>query len=142
MQYEAILKAKKEERRKKEQEKKDLLKAPLDPLPIRPLCEYEELREKNIKEREEAMAKSGFFVNLTSYKKEIGLVDNQLLSEAQSGKKKNIGELKKETNIKANHKKKKKDQRIITPSIKRESDKTCVDELKGLEQRARSALQF
>ena len=123
LQYEAILKAKKEERRKKEQEKKDLLKAPLDPLPIRPLCEYEELREKNIKEREEAMAKSGFFVNLTSYKKEIGLVDNQLLSEAQSGK-------KKETNIKANHKKKKKDQRIITPSKKRESDKTCVDEIK------------
>ena len=99
------------------------MKAPLDPLPIRPLCEYEELREKNIKEREEAMAKSGFFVNLTSYKKEIGLVDNQLLSEAQSGK-------KKETNIKANHKKKKKDQRIITPSKKRESDKTCVDEIK------------
>ena len=99
------------------------MKAPLDPLPVRPLCEYEELREKNIKEREEAMAKSGFFVNLTSYKKEIGLVDNQLLSEAQSGK-------KKETNIKANHKKKKKDQRIITPSKKRESGKTCVDEIK------------
>ena len=32
---------------------------------------------------------------------EIGLVDKQFLSEAQSGIKKNIGELKKETNIKS-----------------------------------------
>ena len=98
LQYKAILKARKEElnekRREKRQEEKDLLKAPLDPLPVRPLCEYEELREKNIKEREEAMAKSGFFDNLTSYKKEIGLVDNQLLCKAQSGKKKYNEELK------------------------------------------------
>ena len=46
---------------------------PIPPLPEQELCEYEKLREKNIKERENAMADCKFFENLQQYKKEIGL---------------------------------------------------------------------
>ena len=49
-----------------EQEKRELMKIPLDPLPERELCEYEKLREKNIKEREAIMEKFGFFNDLNS----------------------------------------------------------------------------
>ena len=44
-----------EKRRQKEQEKKDLMKIPFEALPERDPCEYEKLRENNIKEREEAI---------------------------------------------------------------------------------------
>ena len=42
---------------------------PIKPLPERKLCPYEKKREDNIREREEEMAKSGYFENLAAYKK-------------------------------------------------------------------------
>ena len=50
---------------------RDLMDTTLEPLPERDLCEYELLREKNIKEREDVMLKSGFFDDWDCYKKEI-----------------------------------------------------------------------
>ena len=47
---------------------------PIDPFPETEISEYEKLRMKNIKEREDAMAKSGFFDDLIRYKKKIGLI--------------------------------------------------------------------
>lgn len=77
----AIKKSRKEEekekRRLREKSRKESMNIPLDPLPERELCEYEKYREKNIKEREMAMSESGFFDDLISYKKEIGLVKNK-----------------------------------------------------------------
>ena len=63
-----------EKRRLKEEIRKEAMKIPLDPLPERDLVPYEKYRENNIKEREKAMFESGFFDDLISYKKEIGLV--------------------------------------------------------------------
>lgn len=64
-----------EKRRQIEQEKRELMKIPLDPLPERELCEYEKLREKNIKEREAIMEKFGFFNDLNSCKKGMEQVE-------------------------------------------------------------------
>ena len=72
----------KEKRRLREKLRKESINIPLDP--ERELCAYEKYREKNIKEREEAMSESGYFDDLISYKKEIGLVkktDNVLRIE-------------------------------------------------------------
>ena len=49
------------QRKEKYQERKAALQVPLAPLPEKELCQYERIREKNIKEREKAMADSGFF---------------------------------------------------------------------------------
>ena len=49
------------------------LNIPLGPLPERELCQYEMIRENNIKEREKAMADSGFFEDMLEYKKKIWL---------------------------------------------------------------------
>ena len=49
------------------------METPLGSLPENELCEYEKLRERNIKEREQAMEESGFFPDLQKYKKKIGL---------------------------------------------------------------------
>ena len=46
---------------------------PVNPLPAREMCLYERIREGNIKEREEAMAKSNFFEDLLDAKKDMGL---------------------------------------------------------------------
>ena len=45
------------------------MEEPLPPLPEKELCEYEKQRERNIKEREEAMAASDFFEDLNEYEK-------------------------------------------------------------------------
>ena len=78
-QDEAIKKFRNEEnkklRRLKEEERRKSMSIPLDPLPERDLCEYEKIRENNISEREKAMYESGFFEDLLSYKREIGLVN-------------------------------------------------------------------
>ena len=63
----------KEKRKLKLLERKKEMNRPIDPFPKQQLCEYERLREKNIKEREEAMAASGLFEKLISYKVEIGM---------------------------------------------------------------------
>ena len=57
--------------------RKEALAVPLEPLPERELCAYERLRERNISEREKAMADSGFFEDLDSFKSEIGLVKDK-----------------------------------------------------------------
>ena len=59
------------------EKRKEALAVPLDPLPERELCAYERLRERNISEREKAMAVSGFFEDLDSFKSEIGLVKDK-----------------------------------------------------------------
>ena len=94
--YEAInkerKKAQKENRKQKERDRKEAMNNPLEPLPEKELCEYEKMREKNIKEREEAMAASNFFEDLQDYKKTIGLTQ-----EADSSKTKKEKNLKKKT---------------------------------------------
>ena len=55
-------------------ERKEAMDEPVPPLPERELCEYEKLRERNIKEREEAMAASDFFEDLSEFKKKTGLI--------------------------------------------------------------------
>ena len=71
-------KERKEKRRQRYQEYKERMAIPLDPLPKTELCPYEQLRENNIKEREEAMRKCGFFRDLENTKKEIGLVKDNM----------------------------------------------------------------
>ena len=62
-----------EKRRQKYKEFKEKLSIPLDPLPERELCPYEQMRENNIQERKEAMRKCGFFEDLDKTKNDIGL---------------------------------------------------------------------
>ena len=50
---------------------KAAMKTPILPLPENEQCDYEKIREGNIKEREEAMQESGFFEDLQKYKKNI-----------------------------------------------------------------------
>ena len=47
---------------------------PIVPHPEKELCDYEKLRIKNIEERQQAMAESGFFDDLLDYKVKIGLL--------------------------------------------------------------------
>ena len=62
----------KEKRKKIQKEQKEAMDKPLDPIPEKELCEYEKLRNRNIKEIEGAMAANNFFEDLQEYKKEIG----------------------------------------------------------------------
>ena len=64
----------KEKRKQKMEEIKNAMKRPINPLPESELCDYEKLREKNIKEREDAMRESGFYEGLLTYKRHIGLL--------------------------------------------------------------------
>ena len=64
----------KEKRMQKQMERKQKMETAMDPLPDRELCPYEKLREEIIKEREKAMADSGFFEDLINTKREIGLL--------------------------------------------------------------------
>ena len=66
----------KEKRRQKEKERKEAMNKPVQPLPERELCQYEKIREDNIKERKEAMAKCHFFDDLHEVKKDIGFFRN------------------------------------------------------------------
>ena len=61
----------KEKRMQKQMERKQKMETAIDPLPDRELCPYEKLREEIIKEREKAMADSGFFEDLINTKREI-----------------------------------------------------------------------
>ena len=54
-------------------ERRIALSSPIAPFLDKELCEYEKLRERNITEREYAMAESGFFEDLIDFKKKIGL---------------------------------------------------------------------
>ena len=72
MRLEADMKEAREKRNMENKEKrkalKKALKKPIAALPVRELCEYEKIREKNIKERYEAMKKSNFFEELEEAK--------------------------------------------------------------------------
>ena len=72
MRLEADMKEAREKRNMENKEKrkalKKALKKPIAALPVRELCEYEKIREKNIKERYEAMKKSKFFEELEEAK--------------------------------------------------------------------------
>ena len=73
---EATVKRIKEEQKEKRLVKREELKRaiakPIDPLPERELCQYEKIREDIIRERQEAMAKFGFFEDLNQTKEAIG----------------------------------------------------------------------
>ena len=56
------------ENKEKRETLKKALKKPIAALPVRELCEYEKIREKNIKERYEAMKKCKFFEELEEAK--------------------------------------------------------------------------
>ena len=58
-------------RRLKEKERKEAMSIPIPPFPKEELCAYEKLREKNIKEIEEAMKESKFFETLHEIKKNM-----------------------------------------------------------------------
>ena len=92
LQDEAIAKFRKaeinESKRKKAQERKDLLSEPLDPLPEKDPSEYEKLREKNIRDRVDAMEKSGFFKDLSDYKKAMGLTNQEKTVITRKGNRK------------------------------------------------------
>ena len=78
-------KIQREKRRQKEKERKEAMNKPVLPLPERELCDYEILRDKNVREREKAMAESGFFEDLNEYKKKIGF-SNDIQSEIKEKK--------------------------------------------------------
>ena len=61
-----------EKRKQKEEELKAAMQHPVPPLPEKEMCEYEKLRENNIKEREKAMEEAGYFEDLHNYKRKIG----------------------------------------------------------------------
>ena len=82
-------KERKERRRQKNKEMKDKMKLPIPPIPDRQLCPYEQLREDNIKEREDAMKKCGFFDDLKDTKKEIGFPLDDIVKS--NDKSKNVG---------------------------------------------------
>ena len=76
--FEEICKEKKRIAKEKRKEKNEKLKAamkkPIDSLPVKEMSKYEKIRQDIIKEREQAMAESGFFDDLLKYKKNIGLL--------------------------------------------------------------------
>ena len=75
---EASIEEQQERARERRHQKNEKLRAamniPIVPNPEKELCEYEKLRMRIIKEREQAMAESGFFDDLIDYKKRIGLL--------------------------------------------------------------------
>ena len=73
-----------ERRRQKAEELREAMKKLINLIPERELCEYEKLRMSNIEERENAMAECGFFDDLASFKSEIGLVEESVISDKKS----------------------------------------------------------
>ena len=61
-----------EKRRRKKEELRAAMKHPVPSLPETEMCDYEKLRENNIKEREKAMSEVGYFEDLHNYKEKIG----------------------------------------------------------------------
>ena len=74
----------KEKRKQRQRERKEAMDTPVQPLPEKELCEYEKLRESNIKERQDAMAASNFFEDFNEYKNDIGLTKGKNLNEEGS----------------------------------------------------------
>ena len=64
----------KEKRKEKNKEIKEAMLKPIEGLPVQKLSKYEQIRLDIMKERERAMAESGFFDDLLRFKKNIGLL--------------------------------------------------------------------
>ena len=64
----------KEKRKEKNEKIKEAMKKPIQGLPVQKMSKYEQIRLDIIKEREQAMAESGFFDDLLTLKKDIGLL--------------------------------------------------------------------
>ena len=64
----------KEKRKEKNERIKAAMKVPIEAPPVKEMSKYEKIRLNIIKEREQAMAESGFFDDLLQYKKSIGLL--------------------------------------------------------------------
>ena len=79
--WEEYIKEKKRIANKKRREKREKIKAaiqmPIEGFPVQKVCKYEQIRLDIIKEREQAMADSGFFEDLLEYKKNIGLLEDK-----------------------------------------------------------------
>lgn len=58
----------------KNEELKAAMNIPVTPNPETELSDYEKLRNSNIEERHQAMAESGYFVDLIDFKIKIGLL--------------------------------------------------------------------
>ena len=69
--FEETKKKQNEKRKQKAEENKKAMATPIDPLPERELCAYENIRENIIQEREKAMIESGFFEDLKNMKKTL-----------------------------------------------------------------------
>ena len=107
----------KETRKLINEKRKEAMAIPVEPLPEKEPCAYELFREKNIRERKQAMADSGFFEDLTNFKSEIGLVEKSLTST----KKDNVEDkMDKSEIIKAKKEKK------TSNSKKEKKSKQCV----------------
>ena len=91
-------------RRRKNEELKQAMQRPVMPLPVQELCEYEKVRVDNIKEREEAMANSGFFEKLMETKEEMGFYKKPQKGNEEKKKIKKKTELKMDTQIKSKQK--------------------------------------
>ena len=63
-----------EKRRERYRKQREAMSSPVKPFPCKDLCEYEKLRENNIREREKAMIEAGFYDDYYKYKKDIGLL--------------------------------------------------------------------
>ena len=75
-------KQKVKEKRQKEREKlKEAIARPIDPLPERELCQYEQIREDIIRERKEAMERFNFYEDLKKTKEEIGFIPKRFQDE-------------------------------------------------------------
>ena len=79
---ENIRKQKLKEKRQKEREKlKEAIATPIDPLPERELCQYEQIREDIIRERKGAMDRFNFYEDLKKTKEEIGFIPKRFQDE-------------------------------------------------------------
>ena len=73
----------KEKRQKKREMLKQASKKPMKPLPEMEICQYEKIREDNIRERNEAMAKFEFYEDLEKTKEEIGFPSKIKIKEKE-----------------------------------------------------------
>ena len=92
---------------------------PLDPIPEKELCEYEKLRNRNIKEIEEAMAANNFFEDLREYKKEIGFITKNTKQIPKNANKAiNKGQAKSKKNLEEKHDKSLQEEKEQTNNVK------------------------
>ena len=110
----------KEKRKKIQKELKEAMDKPLDPIPVKELCEYEKMRNRNIQEIEEAMAANNFFEDLREYKKEIGFITkNTKQIPKKATKAINNGQAKSKKNLEEKHNKSLQEEKEQTDNVKK-----------------------